>query len=160
MKPKPPQLPIRNFQAVTDWLYRGGQPEKAGLQGLSELGVKTIISLRSGRVSTRAEAEFAESLGMQLIHMPITYFNLPDAEFIDRFLQLLDNPDKRPIFVHCLHGADRTGYLIAVFRITRMNWPVQQAYNEMKSCGFHRFRLRHFKWELWDYARRIQRAEG
>lgn len=145
---------IKNFYQVTPWLYRGGQPTHVGFEELQKLGIKTVISFRWGRRINAAEEKAVTSLGMVFESLPLNYWNLPDQATIDRFLSLLDNAGNQPIYVHCLHGADRTGVLLAIFRISRMDWSVDHAYAEMKYCGFHRFRLRHFKWVLFNYARR------
>jgi protein tyrosine/serine phosphatase len=44
--------------------------------------------------------------------------------------------DQHPIFVHCLHGRDRTGLMTAVYRVHFDGWPVEKAYEEMLECGF------------------------
>lgn len=154
------QTKIKNFQAVTDWLYRGGQPSREQLCQLANMGVKTVVCLRSGRLSTKQEQAAVEQLGMRFVHLPLNYLVLPDQSQIHAFLELLDERQSRPLFVHCFHGVDRTGFLIAVYRIARLAWPVQEAYNEMKRCGFHRFRLPHFKWVLFSYAKAVKAAAG
>lgn len=145
---------IRNFRVVHDWLLRGGQPDEQGLLELAQRGVKTILSLRAGKKLTQIERAAAENLGMRFIHMPVYYLNLPDDDELEAFLGVLDEAENHPIFVHCFHGADRTGFLIAVYRMARLGWHVEDAYEEMKQCGFHQIRLPHFKWILWNYARR------
>ena len=92
-------------------------------------------------------------------HIPFTYFNIPDEQEITSFLELLDDASSHPVFVHCLHGVDRTGFMIAVFRIRRMNWTFEEAYSEMRELGFHTFRLPHFKWALAKYANQAKATE-
>lgn len=125
------------------------------------MGIKTVICARSGWRSISAEHKAVEAAGMRFIHIPLGYWSLPEEHKITEFLGLLDDEVNHPVFVHCFRGADRTGYLVAMFRICRQSWSVQQAYNEMKACGFHRFQLRHFKWFLWEQARRVEKlSEG
>jgi protein tyrosine phosphatase (PTP) superfamily phosphohydrolase (DUF442 family) len=145
---------VRNFHQVTPWLFRGGQPTHDGFRELSRRGVKTVISFRWGARSAEAERQAVEAEGMEFISMPLNYWTLPNAKTIDRFFAYVDDPERRPIFVHCFHGSDRTGLLVALFRMAREGWTVKAAYQEMKKCGFHRFRIRHFKWVLWHYSRR------
>ena len=49
-------------------------------------------------------------------------------------LQTLDAAPK-PVFVHCMKGQDRTGVVIAAYRIRRQGWTFDQAYQEMLSYG-------------------------
>jgi protein tyrosine/serine phosphatase len=153
-------VPIRNFHQVNDWLYRGGQPGSDGIRAVKEMGVRTVISLRWGKNGVDTERALVESLGMNFINIRVNYWNLPTQEILDEFLALLNEPEKRPIFIHCLHGKDRTGLLISIFRIAHDGWTVDKAYAEMKQHGFHRFRIRNFKWMLWTYARKAGQSEN
>lgn len=145
---------VRNFHKVSDWLYRGGQPTHEGFKELAQRGIKTVISFRWGLKSAEAERRAVEAEGMQFISMPLNYWTLPTNKTIDLFFSYIDDPARRPIFVHCFHGSDRTGLFIGLYRMARQGWTVKAAYQEMKKCGFHRFRIRHFKWVLWHYSRR------
>jgi tyrosine-protein phosphatase SIW14 len=42
-----------------------------------------------------------------------------------------------PIFVHCQHGQDRTGVIVALYRIFYEQWTPQAAHDEMMNMGFH-----------------------
>lgn len=149
-------LRIHNFGRINAGLYRGGQPSDEQFKELAALGIKTVVSLRSGKLTASLERQVVERLGMCFVHFPFTYFNIPRENEIESLFDLLEDTSKLPIFVHCLHGADRTGLMIALYRIQRMNWNLTGAYNEMKSFGFHAFRLPHFKWELERHANRAK----
>jgi tyrosine-protein phosphatase SIW14 len=145
---------IRNFDEVTPWFYRGGQPGKEGLQALADLGVKTIVCLRWAPKIVEPERIAAEQLGMKFVSIPLNYWNVPTPKIIDEFFDLIHEEQNRPIYLHCLHGADRTGLMVAMYRITHQDWDFAKAYADMKAHGFHRFRIRNFKWVLWRYAAR------
>lgn len=153
------QVPIKNFHRVNDWLYRGGQPSMEGFASLKRLNIQTVISLRWRKASKVREQPRVTELGMTFINIPLNYWTLPSQDNVDAFLTVLDDEQNRPIFVHCYHGADRTGVLIAMFRIMRSGWSLKEAYHEMLQCGFHRFHTWHFKWGLWRLAKRAF-AEG
>lgn len=121
------------------------------------MGVKTVLSLRCGKRGSTIEKSATEQAGMRYENIPLSYWKVPTEATIDRFLELMDDPKNHPVFVHCFHGADRTGLLVATYRISRQGWTFQESYDEMKRCGFHRFGVRHFKWVLWLYAQRAQR---
>jgi tyrosine-protein phosphatase SIW14 len=147
---------VRNFHEVTPFLFRGGQPGHEGIVELANAGMKTVICLRWGPKTIAAEKAAVEAARMHFISIPMYYWRLPGIEVTAQFLELVDDEKNWPLFVHCFHGADRTGLLIAMYRITRQGWHVDDAYKEMKQCGFHRFRIRHFKWKLYQYARALK----
>ena len=63
----------------------------------------------------------------------------PEEEDTLRFLQLATNPKRHPVLVHCQHGADRTGTVMAVYRIVVQDWQSPEAIREMKEgdYGYH-----------------------
>jgi tyrosine-protein phosphatase SIW14 len=150
--PEIPEIPIKNFRMVTDWLYRGAQPSMENFASLAAFKVKTVVNLRWQPWPVAKERKRVQELGMNFEHIALNYWTLPNQKAVDEFLVLLDDESKRPIFVHCLHGEDRTGIMIAMFRILRCGWTVRQSYQEMVDCGFHRLATRHFKWALWRLA--------
>jgi tyrosine-protein phosphatase SIW14 len=147
---------IRNFRVVHEGLLRGGQPSAKELAGLSENGVRTVISLRTGLKAMQRERVLTEELGMNFVHLPVYYLSLPDDDMVEQFVRVLDDAANHPVFVHCFHGVDRTGFLIATYRMLRMGWQVEEAYAEWQESGFHVLRLPHFKWLLFRYWRRCR----
>lgn len=148
-------VPIENFRRVNGWLYRGGQPDITGLTALKEAHIKTVVSLRWQTRPILEESIQVQKLGMNFISIRLNYWSLPAQSLIEQFLSIVDNVENRPIFVHCYHGADRTGLVIAIFRVLRCGWTLENAYREMIECGFHRFRVYHFKWALWRAVRKL-----
>jgi tyrosine-protein phosphatase SIW14 len=148
---------IRNFRAVNDWLYRGGQPEPDELIQLKDHGVKTIVCLRWNSSAIEAERTRAEELGFNFVYLPLTYWIMPKTHELDKFFNVLDDRSAHSVFLHCKHGSDRTGMLIAFYRMAREGWTPDQAYEEMKEAGFHKIRMHHFKWEVYSFPRKGQR---
>jgi protein tyrosine/serine phosphatase len=56
------------------------------------------------------------------------------------------DPANRPVFVHCRQGQDRTGIVVAAYRMKTDGWPLDLAEAEMESFGFNGVwvNLRHF----------------
>jgi len=126
---------VGNFGEVTPTLYRGGQPKPAGFEGLAKMGINIVVDVRlSGRDKER---KGVEKLGMQFVEIP-WHCLVPKDETFVRFLTLLrQNPDKK-VFVHCRYGDDRTGMMIAAYRMAVEGWTPEEARKEMQKFGFHR----------------------
>jgi protein tyrosine phosphatase (PTP) superfamily phosphohydrolase (DUF442 family) len=126
---------IANFAEVTPGLFRGAQPSETALVDLSRAGVKSIIDLRKSGTGTIKEKALAQRLGMNYFHIPMGYLGPPPHKVI-KFLKLVLNEDNRPVFVHCRQGADRTGTMIAVYRMVVQGWSLNQVYPEMHHHHF------------------------
>jgi protein tyrosine/serine phosphatase len=140
-----PGLP--NFHTVTPSLYRGAQPTAEGMRRLEAMGVKTVLSLRAFNDD--------DSLlpGTGLAHPQIRFKTWhPEDEDVVRFLRVVTDPENVPVFVHCQHGSDRTGTMIAMYRIAVQGWDKEEAIREMVEGGYGFHPL----WEnLKDYIRRV-----
>lgn len=132
----PLRAAIPNVLVVAPGILRGGQPDANGLARLKAAGVRTIINLRNEEVLVRQEASQARALGINFVNIPMDVFNSPSEDAIRQFLKVVDNAGNQPVFVHCLHGQDRTGTMIGIYRIEKLGWSGDQAYREMVSAGF------------------------
>lgn len=153
-------IPVKNFIAVTDWLYRGGQPDDIAFAELVKAGFRSIISLRWNSSIIKTEKQMAGEYGLDFYSIPLSYWILPTRKQLDYFFSLLDDKSKHPIFMHCLHGRDRTGMLAAIYRIAREGWNANDAYAEMKANGFHYIRMHQFKWAVYGFERRFKRENN
>lgn len=128
-----PGLP--NLHKVSDILYRGAQPEPEGFANLKAMGIKTVVNLRSMH-SDEDEMEEAGMTGkLDYVHIKINTFR-PKEEHVIRFLRVMADPQRHPVFVHCKHGADRTGTMAAFYRIVFQGWSKQKALEEMTTGGY------------------------
>ena len=127
---------IPNFHEVDGaFLSRGGQPSTAGLKELAQKGVKTIINLRAADFNRKVIEEYYSDQ-LRTIHIPFYPYN-PDDQIMIDFLKIMKDRKHMPAFVHCFHGADRTGAVIAIYRIILQNWDKDRAIAEMKVKGLH-----------------------
>ncbi len=125
-----PALP--NFHRVSDVLYRGAQPTEEGIEKLAEMGVKTIVNLRL----IHSDRKKAEQLGLNYEHIRVETWD-PDAPEVVRFLKIVTDPNLATVFLHCKHGADRTGTMCAIYRVVVQGWTKEQAIAEMTKGGFN-----------------------
>jgi protein tyrosine/serine phosphatase len=126
---------LPNFHVVNARLYRGGQPRAGGLKKLAALGVKTVINLRDDDAREAEEEREARSLGLRYFNVPLSRTHRPDARQVDELFALMDAAGNQPVFVHCKRGADRTGALIAVYRVSHDGWTAERALEEAERYG-------------------------
>ena len=148
---------LPNFHQVNETLYRGGQPHPGGLKKLSELGIKTVINLRGASEDTQKEQAEAEASGMRYFNIPMPALGRPTDEQVERALAVIDARENWPVFVHCQRGADRTGVIVAVYRILRDQWTAEQAIDEAKRFGLAGIQFRK-KDYISDYYKRWREA--
>ncbi len=106
-----------NLYKVNDRLYRGAQPEAEGFKELKKLGVKTVLNLRA----SHSDSELLEDAGLDYVHIEMQPWDVEYDE-VKQALQIIMDESKQPVFVHCKHGADRTGVVIAAWRLTADGW--------------------------------------
>ena len=128
---------LPNFDEVNSELYRGGQPGAGGLRQLVDLKIKTIVNLRGDGEGVDKEAAAARALGLGFFHIPFSRSGRPRDADMKQVLAIINTPEYQPVFVHCKQGADRTGTVIAIYRITHDGWTSEQAKAEAKSHGMH-----------------------
>jgi protein tyrosine/serine phosphatase len=121
---------------VNDQIYRGGQPTTAAFSELAKLGVKTVVDLRQDHEHSKAaEARTVEALGMRYVSVPMNGFDTPEKAKVEKVVSILSSGE--PVFVHCAQGRDRTGTVVAAYRIAQHRWTGSQALDEAKTCGMH-----------------------
>jgi protein tyrosine phosphatase (PTP) superfamily phosphohydrolase (DUF442 family) len=124
-----PGLP--NLRKVSDGLYCGAQPTAKGLERLPELGIKSVVNLRTGNAAIPAH----EQIALRHYFIPMSVWNPRDEQVIE-FLHLVNDQENLPMFIHCQHGSDRTGLLCAMYRVAVQGWSKDQAIDEMTRGGF------------------------
>jgi uncharacterized protein (TIGR01244 family) len=149
---------LPNFHQVNENLYRGAQPQRGGVKKLSELGVKTVINLRGASDETRKEQAEAEASGMRYFNIPMSALGRPTDEQVERAMAIIDARENWPVFIHCQRGADRTGVIIATYRILRNQWTGEQAIAEAKRFGMARIQFRK-KGYISDYYKQRRKAQ-
>jgi protein tyrosine phosphatase (PTP) superfamily phosphohydrolase (DUF442 family) len=122
---------VPNLYRISGELYRGDQPSPQGMQNLQKLGLKTIINLRS----FHSDRDEIGDTGLAYEHIYMKAWH-PEEEDVVRFLKIVTDPKRAPVMVHCQHGADRTGTMIAVYRTAVQGWSKAEAIREMTEGGF------------------------
>ena len=125
---------LPNAYKVSENLYRGAQPTAEGFKNLEEMGIRTVVNLRT----LHSDEDELEDTSLDYVHIPMEAWDADEGELI-RFLKVVTDKSRHPVFVHCLHGADRTGITCAVYRIAVCGWSKERALKEMTrdELGFH-----------------------
>lgn len=112
-----------------------GAAEPGGFEGLAGMGIEIVVDARlSGKSS---EKNVVNAAGMQYVSIP-WHRMFPKDKAIAQFLTVLRDNPKKKIFVHCRYGDDRTGMMIAAYRMAVENWTAQEAWTEMQQFGMNR----------------------
>jgi protein tyrosine phosphatase (PTP) superfamily phosphohydrolase (DUF442 family) len=123
---------IENFAQISPILYRGEQPTAEGFAELKKMGIKTVVNLRS----FHGDGELLKGTGLRYVHIHAKAWH-PEDEDVVQFLKVVEDPANQPVFVHCQQGSDRTGYMVAVYRMLEQQWSVGDATAEMRNFAFH-----------------------
>ncbi len=121
----------KNFSAVVPGkLYRSGQPRESQLvQWIEKYRLKSIINLRNS-LNTHEE-ELAHTHGVKLYNIPFSArTGLSDTRW-QKLREIMSDEENLPLLVHCRSGADRTGLVVAMYRIEVQGWPMEKALREM-----------------------------
>ena len=125
---------IDNFGQVGATYFRGAQPEGRDYADLAAIGIKTVIDLQAD--GEAGEQQLVEDAGMRFHRIPMTTHAAPTADQIATFLQLVNDRQNQPVYVHCAGGRHRTGVMTAIYRMTGEGWTAEKAFQEMKQFKF------------------------
>jgi tyrosine-protein phosphatase SIW14 len=131
--------PLENFAAVHEGeIYRGGKPTReTDYQYLKDHGVRTILNLRKYVWwEEEREAEMAGKYGIRYLHSPVDSVLPPSEDSIERAVEYLADASLYPIYVHCKRGKDRTGLVVAQYRVEKDGWQPEAAIEEMRAYHY------------------------
>ena len=122
-----------NMYKVSQTLYRSEQPSKKGFGVIDSMEIRTILSLRN-RVSDRFRARKSQ---VQLERLRINSWRMTYDDIVSALIIIRDA--EKPVLVHCLHGSDRTGAIVAAYRMAFDGWSKEEAINEFleEKYGYH-----------------------
>jgi|GEM_PF-343997 len=131
---------ITNLTILNDSLWSAGQPTRAELAEVAQAGFEAVINLALATSDNALtdEAEVAQSLGMEYIHIPVVW-DAPRPENLRDFMDAMDARPGKKVFVHCAMNY-RASAFVALWRVLRQGWEEGEAFATQKSV-----------WELKDY---------
>jgi protein tyrosine phosphatase (PTP) superfamily phosphohydrolase (DUF442 family) len=123
---------VGNLYRIEDGFYRGAQPTAAGFKELAGMGVRTVLDLAGGPGDQRLVRDDS----LKFLHVPMSAWGLHD-DLVLNALRIMADSGNRPLMIHCQHGADRTGAMVALYRIVVQGWSKEAAVREMNEGGYH-----------------------
>jgi len=122
---------LPNLHQVTPTIYRSAQPSSKGMFMAESLGIKTVINLCYNN-------DFITAKGTNLIikQFPMCASWIKKKK-MSNALEALRDEKNHPVLVHCKHGADRTGLLMGLYRVTAQGWENRKALKELKEGGYN-----------------------
>ena len=123
-------ISLQNLYKVDENLFRSEQPSKIGMKELQDLGVKTILNVRN----LRNDNFEAKATKLVLKRKRINTWTINYREVVSALKLIQESP--KPVLIHCKHGSDRTGCIVAAYRMSFQNWTKEEAINEFKSGGY------------------------
>lgn len=116
---------VENIYYVAPGIYRSGQPTKEGFAELEKNGLKSVLNLRS----YNSDDDEAEGTSLNLYRIKMNAGHIKDDDVIEALKILKDSP--KPLLIHCWHGSDRTGTIVAMYRIIFEDWDREVAIQEL-----------------------------
>jgi protein tyrosine/serine phosphatase len=121
-----------NHHRVTPQLWRAAQPAPHDIRWFARQGVRTVVYLRGGREhgSWPLEREACQAAGLTLTEFTARSREAPDKETLLQaatFFQKLEYP----VLIHCKSGADRAGFVAALYLLVHEKRPASEALKQL-----------------------------
>ena len=119
-------------------LYRSGQLSPDQLdQAVKRYNIRTVINFQWPGEEMKAERDLARELGVDFVNLPMPGDGLGEEWQFREVLKILDDPDRRPVLVHCARGTCRTGAAVAFYRFERDGWTPEDVASELRRQTYH-----------------------
>ncbi len=140
---------VVNYTRVDATVACAGATPPEVIPKLKHLGFASIINFRTVEergATVKASKVAAQEAGLKYFHLP---FRKPTAAVAENFLEVVNDPDNQPIFIHC-GSANRVGAMWLIKRVKLDGWDVEKAIAEAESIGLRSTSLKEF---ALDYVR-------
>lgn len=133
------------MEKLTDSFYRGSEPDVKKIKELGNMGIKTILNLKSlGKKQLDSFSKIAEENGMKYINIPLNPFHIKKS--FPHIVDVIKSGSKdNPIFIHCTYGKDRTGFVSALINFLKNGFTMKEAISDMTEHGCKNPMFSHLK---------------
>ncbi len=145
-----------NFFQIAPGVYRSNQPTHRRFERYAKLGIRTVVNLRGPDKHAHYlfEKESVEKLGMVLVDAKLWAREAAPRARILNVIEALRAAEK-PMMFHCKSGADRAGFVAAMYLLVFENTPIKVA---KKQLGLRYMHLDFTKTGVQDYVLRLYEA--
>ncbi|MDA8082300.1 MAG: tyrosine-protein phosphatase [Nitrospiraceae bacterium] len=114
-------------------LWRGSR--QSDLSQLNQFG--KVINLEGQNEYVKAELLYADAHGIAWHHYPLSEspFIRPSVETLRAIVADIESDPGVKTFIHCRRGKDRTGFVVALYRVLVDGWEIDAAYEEAVDYG-------------------------
>lgn len=117
-----------NLHRVDAKVWRSAQPTRQDFRGLKEQGIGEVLCLRSWH------SDQEEARGLKLHQVRMNAGEIRDDDIVAALRVMI--AAEEPLLVHCFHGSDRTGVVVAMYRMVVQDWPREKAIAELTDPRF------------------------
>jgi protein tyrosine/serine phosphatase len=121
---------LHNWYQVDQLVYRSEQPDAEAMAEVEKFGIRRVLTLRE----YHDDEDETKASGLQIFRIPMNAAKIETKDVVQA-LKIIKASDE-PILVHCWHGSDRTGTVIAMYRIVEQGWSKEAAIDELKNGGY------------------------
>ncbi|NDV81267.1 dual specificity protein phosphatase family protein [Bacteroides sp. 51] len=125
-----PDSKLDNLYKIDEGVYRSEQPSKKDFKALETFGIKEVLNLRR----FHSDNDEAEDTDIKLHRLKTHAHSLSEKQVVEALRIIKDR--QGPILIHCRHGSDRTGGVLAMYRIVFQDYTKEEAIEEMRKGGF------------------------
>jgi protein tyrosine/serine phosphatase len=145
-----------NFWPVAPDVWRSNQPTHARFKRYAAMGIRTVVNLRGEDKHAHYlfERESCETLGLSLLNAKLWAREAAPRRRIVEVIDTLRAAEK-PLMFHCKSGADRAGFVAAMYLMVFEDQPVQVA---KKQLGLKYIHLDFTKTGVQDYILDVYEA--
>ena len=138
-------------EKLTDSFYRGSEPDAKQIKTLGNMGIKTILNLKSiDNKQLAAYSKIAEDNGIKYINIPLNPFYIKKS--FPYIMDIIKSGNKEnPTFIHCTYGKDRTGFVSALVNYFKNGTSMKDSIADMTNHGCKNPLFLHMK----DYLRNV-----
>lgn len=121
---------LDNFYKVSEGVYRSEQPDSEDFDDIVNIGIGEVLNLRE----YHSDSDEVKTHKVTLHRIEVDTGEMSEAQ-LKEALKIIINR-KSPILVHCWHGSDRTGAVIASYRVVVEGWSKEKAIDELQNGNF------------------------
>jgi protein tyrosine phosphatase (PTP) superfamily phosphohydrolase (DUF442 family) len=124
-------------------LYRDGVQSPCQFEtAVRKVQPKTVVSLideneeaDENKPQFQSEKEYLEKKGIRLERIPVKLGGWPTKKDVDRFFEIVNDPQAQPVLVHCAQGVRRTGFMAAAYQMKQLGYDKDRAKESILRFG-------------------------